>query len=56
MISGLCHAYQSLGDSSYLVRATEAARFVESHLYKSDSGVLIRNAYRDNSTGYVRYV
>ena len=51
MISGLSRAYQVLGDSAYLERATRAAQFVQSQLYKADSGQLIRNAYRDNSTG-----
>ena len=51
MISGLSRAHQALGDSAYLERATRAAQFVQSQLYKTDSGRLIRNAYRDNSTG-----
>ena len=51
MISGLSRAYQALGDSAYLERATRAAQFVQSQLYKADSGRLIRNAYRDNSSG-----
>ena len=51
MISGFCHAYQALGDSTYLERATKAAQFIQTHLYKVDSGVLIRNAYRDATTG-----
>ncbi len=51
MISGLSRAYQALGDSAYLERATRAAQFVQSQLYKADSGLLIRNAYRDSSTG-----
>ena len=54
MISGFSRAYQALGDSGYLERATKAAQFVQSHLFKADSGVLIRNAYRDNNTGWVR--
>ena len=51
MISGLSRAYQALGDSAYLERATRTAQFVQSQLYKPDSGRLIRNAYRDNSSG-----
>ena len=54
MISGFSRAYQALGDSAYLERATKAAQFVQSQLYKADSGVLIRNAYRDSNTGWVR--
>ena len=51
MISGFSRAYQALGDSTYLDRATKSAQFVHGHLYKVDRGVLIRNAYRDNTTG-----
>ena len=50
MISGLSHAYQALGDSTYLERVTQAAQFVQTHLFKADTGVLIRNAYRDATT------
>ena len=51
MISGFSQAYQALGDSAYLERATKSAEFVRAQLYKVDRGVLIRNAYRDTATG-----
>ena len=49
MISGFSRAYQALGDSGYLESATKAAQFVQSQLFKADSGVLISN------TGWVRH-
>ena len=56
MISGFTHAYQALGDTTYLERATRAAQFVQAHLYKADSGVLIRNTYRDGTCTHNLYI
>ncbi len=39
----------ALGDHTHLQLATEAAAFIRRSLYREDTGVLIRNAYRDNS-------
>ena len=49
MISGFARAAQILDDVTYLDRAVRAAQFVRSHLYKVETGVLIRNGYRDDS-------
>ena len=52
MISGYARAAMILDDATYLDRAVRAAQFIRSHLYKLETGVLIRNGYRDDS-GYV---
>lgn len=52
MISGFARAAQILDDATYLDRAVRAAQFIRTHLYKVETGVLIRNGYRDDS-GYV---
>ena len=49
MISGFARAAQILDDPAYLERAVRAAQFIQSHLYNSEKGVLMRNGYRDDS-------
>ena len=49
MISGFSRASVVLGDVDYLEKAKKAAHFVKRCLYNSDSGTLIRNAYRDTN-------
>ncbi len=49
MIGAFAKAYQVLGQPEYLTAATEAASFVQDHLYQSDSRKLIRN-YRDGAS------
>ena len=43
----------ALGDHTHLDMAKEAAAFIRRTLYRDESGVLIRNAYRDGSSGCV---
>ncbi len=50
MISAFAYASQVLDSPGYLEQAVKAAQFVRTHLFKEDSGLLLRNAYRD-STG-----
>ncbi len=47
MISGLSHSSMALGDHTHLELARGAAAFIRRTLYKEDTGLLIRNAYRD---------
>ena len=49
MISGFARAAQVLQDSAHLDRAVAAAHFIKQHLYKAETGVLVRNGYRDSN-------
>lgn len=49
MISGFSRAASVLKDHSCLESAVKAAQFVKRHLYNSDTGTLVRNAYRDTN-------
>lgn len=49
MISGFARASAVLKDCSYLQSAVKAAQFVKRYLYNSESGTLVRNAYRDSN-------
>lgn len=43
MITGLAKAYRALGDQQCYEKATRAAQFLRSNLYRSDSGQLMRS-------------
>lgn len=48
MISGFARASAVLKNQSYLSSAVKAAEFVKRNLYDSETGTLVRNAYRDS--------
>lgn len=47
MITGTCTAARALDDGVCVARAAAAARFVDAHLTRADSGELLRCAYAD---------
>lgn len=47
MISGFARAAQVLRGSEYLKLAEKAATFIKENLYNKETGMLVRNAYRD---------
>ena len=49
MMSGFSQASFVLGDQAYLEQAKKVATFVKKHLYNSERGTLMRNAYRDRN-------
>ncbi len=46
MISGFAKAAQVLQESEYAQHAMDAAQFVHKYLYNSQSGCLLRSAYK----------
>jgi uncharacterized protein YyaL (SSP411 family) len=48
MITGTCTAARALDDGVCVARAAAAARFVDVHLTRADSGELLRCAYSDD--------
>ncbi|CAH1795622.1 unnamed protein product [Owenia fusiformis] len=46
-ISAFAKAGAVLGQIEYIERATEAARFLQQHMYNSETGVLLRSSYVD---------
>lgn len=45
MISGFARAGTAVKNSKYVELATDAAKFVERHLFDKDEGVLLRSCY-----------
>lgn len=51
MISGFARAGAALKNTRYIDLATDAAKFVERHLFDTDKNVLLRSCYRgENDT------
>lgn len=46
MISGFARAGAAVRNVKYVELATDAAKFVERHLFDKDKGVLLRSCYR----------
>ena len=53
MISGLCSAYQALGQPQHLELALRAAGFIKSTMWNPEERVLYRSAYRGADDGKI---
>lgn len=51
MISGYARAAQVLQDDKYCQRAMDAAKFLHKYMFKEDSGLLLRSAYKGRDGG-----
>ncbi|XP_067672484.1 spermatogenesis-associated protein 20-like [Haliotis asinina] len=51
MISGYARGGQVLGDTQYTTRAVKAAEFLQTHMYRGDTGVLLRSCYTSHEDG-----
>ena len=53
MISGLCAAYQGLGDPAHLELALKAMKFIKGTMWNPEKKVLYRSAYTGKDDGKI---